>query len=113
MNAYAQDDPFAPLGADEFRNVRTREMPPDDWQPLPVPDDAPEAPTHHPKLGAWSHCWSYRNAGGSLSGYVCRFDTLAGKEMRPLRCGRGADVRAGTGKGGPTTMPDRSMVWPN
>ena len=63
-------------------------MQPDDWQPLPVPDDAPEAPTHHLKLGAWSHCWSYRNAGGSLSGYVCRFDTPAGKEMRPLRWGR-------------------------
>ena len=87
MNAYAQDDPFAPLGA-EAKRRESRTDAPDDWQPLPVPDDAPEAPTHHPKLGAWSHCWSYRNAGGSLSGYVCRFDTPAGKEMRPLRYGR-------------------------
>ena len=88
MNAYAQDDPFAPLGAGDDPPRKSGLMQPDDWQPLPVPDDAPEAPTHHPKLGAWSHRWSYRNADGSLSGYVCRFDTPAGKEMRPLRWGR-------------------------
>ena len=88
MNAYAQGDPFAPLGANEFRSGAAKEEQPDDWQPLPVPDDAPEAPTHHSKLGAWSHCWPYRNADGSLSGYVCRFDTPTGKEMRPLRYGK-------------------------
>ena len=42
---------------------------------MPVPDDAPEAPTHHFKLGAWSNRWSYRNADGSFAGYVCRFET--------------------------------------
>ena len=47
MNAYAQDDPFAPLGANEIRSSAAKVEQPDDWQPLPVPDDAPEAPTHH------------------------------------------------------------------
>ena len=74
MNAYAQDDPFAPLGAGEVRRGTSRAEQPDDWQPMPVPDDAPEAPTQHPKLGAWSHRWPYRNADGSLCGYFCRFD---------------------------------------
>ena len=88
MNAYAQDDPFAPLADGEVRRSTSDPGEPDDWQPMPVPDDAPDAPTHLGKLGAWSHRWSYRNADGSLSGYVCRFDVPSGKELRPLRWGR-------------------------
>ena len=87
MNAYAAADPFAPLGPTGARHRSEKTEEPDDWQPLPVPDDAPELPRAFGKLGAWSRSFSYHRASGELDGYMLRFDTAAGKETRPLRYG--------------------------
>ncbi len=52
---------------------------------LPVPDDAPARPQRHPKLGAPSHSWEYRDEADRLLFLVCRFDQAeGGKEIRPL-----------------------------
>lgn len=84
MNAY---DPFAPLGHGETSR-RASASAEDDWQPLPVPEDAPDPPQSFGKLGCWSRRYAYRDAGGALAGYVLRFDLPGGKETRPLRWGR-------------------------
>ena len=47
------------------------------------PSAAPPPPAH-PTLGKASAIWPYHNAAGGLLGYVMRFDTRAGKEIRPL-----------------------------
>lgn len=85
MNAY---DPFAPLGDGEGKQVSAGPADADDWQLLPVPDDAPEPPRSFGKLGTWSKRYAYRRACGALDGYVLRFDLPGGKETRPLRWGR-------------------------
>lgn len=86
MNAM-EPDPFAPLG--HGASARSAGNPSeDDWQPLAIPEDAPEPPRSFGKLGAWSHRYAYRDATGTLTGYVLRFDLLDGKTTRPLRWGR-------------------------
>ncbi|HTT80187.1 MAG TPA: hypothetical protein VMF86_10955, partial [Stellaceae bacterium] len=52
---------------------------------LPVPDDAPAPPERHPKLGAPSHRWAYRDAAGRLLYYRWRFAVKGGgKDYQPL-----------------------------
>jgi putative DNA primase/helicase len=56
-----------------------------EWQQIsPVAEDAPAPPLKHPKLGAPSHRWEYRDAADRLLGFVCRYDPKAGKEIRGL-----------------------------
>src|SRR5215217_1862022 len=87
MNAYTSD-PFAKLSADVIQRSAAK-VKDDDWEPLPVPEDEPEAPAiYHRGLGEYSCRWAYYNADGSLAGYACRFETPKGKEMRPLHYGR-------------------------
>ncbi len=64
---------------------------------LPVPDDAPARPQRHPKLGAPSQAWEYRDPAGRLLFLVCRFDQAdGGKEIRPLSLRR---------------MPSEKLEW--
>jgi putative DNA primase/helicase len=52
---------------------------------MPMPDYAPAPPEKHPRLGAPSHRWAYRDAAGRLLYYRYRFDPKGGgKEYRPL-----------------------------
>lgn len=67
------------------------------WKPKPITQSAPPLPdrvTSKPpadapapnmtirQLGAPSRTWAYRDAGGELLGFVARYDTEAGKEIR-------------------------------
>jgi len=55
---------------------------------VPIPPDAPD-PEPHPRLGQSSVRYPYRTADGrGLLGWVCRWDTSTGKEIRPLTFGR-------------------------
>ena len=56
------------------------------WVPLlPVPEDAPPPPNAHEFRGVPSRIWDYRDASGSLLGYVARFEkSTGGKEIVPL-----------------------------
>ena len=52
---------------------------------LPVPDDAPDPPLKHYRLGEPSARWPYLDGDGLLFGFVCRFDKPdGGKEVVPL-----------------------------
>jgi len=51
---------------------------------MPAPADAPASPTAHPALGPPNQSWPYKDAAGSVIGYVLRFDGADGKEFRPL-----------------------------
>lgn len=51
---------------------------------LPVPDNAPPPPATHPRHGAPSQRWEYRDAAGRLLAIQNRFDTQAGKTFSPL-----------------------------
>lgn len=66
-----------------------------EWRALwPVPQDAPDAPARHPKLGKPSARWSYRTPAGDLGGYIDRYDMLGGdKEFRPLTYCEHSDKR--------------------
>jgi hypothetical protein len=58
--------------------------PAEEWQPIvPVPADAPQPPVLHPKRGEVSVAWRYCLADGQTAGWVCRWDTPSGKEIRP------------------------------
>ncbi|HUS97964.1 MAG TPA: AAA family ATPase [Hyphomicrobiaceae bacterium] len=61
------------------------DRPSDVWHPLvPVPDDAPQPPSH-PRYGRPGSRWDYRDACGELLGYVARFDGVGGtKQVLPL-----------------------------
>src|SRR5262249_25329977 len=50
---------------------------------MPVPADAPAPPTTHPALGRPNQSWPYKDAAGTVIGYVLRFDGADGKEFRP------------------------------
>lgn len=62
-----------------------RQEPAQTWNPiLPVPAEAPPPPAKHPRHGAPSMQWEYRNQDGALLGLVCRFDKPeGGKEVIP------------------------------
>lgn len=58
---------------------------------IPAPPDAPQPPTRHRQHGEPSARWCYRDAGGAVLGYVCRFDlppaedgSGGGKQVLPL-----------------------------
>lgn len=74
-------DPFAPLASGDDGKAQST---PKRVAILPVPADAPPALDMHNKLGAPSMRWTYCDAGGAVLGYVCRFDSAAGKQFRPL-----------------------------
>ncbi|WP_208999116.1 DUF6371 domain-containing protein [Roseibium sediminis] len=74
-------DPFAPVAnpaPTDTKKANRRCI-------VPVPQNAPKAPTTHPKLGAPSKTWTYLDGCGQLLGYVFRFDLPNGeKSFRPL-----------------------------
>lgn len=75
-------DPFTPLKGVAAAKPRAEGS---DWRIVaPVPSDAPHAPERHPKLGAPSARWEYRDPAGRLLGFACRFDVRDGKQFRPL-----------------------------
>ncbi len=75
--------PFAPI--EEKTALRVVAGNADGWTLVaPVPSAAPAAPKKHPKLGEPSRQSIYRNAAGELIGYILRFDSIDGKEFRPL-----------------------------
>lgn len=51
------------------------------WVPATV--TAATAPSKHPKYGAATRTWEYRNADGDVIGYVNRYDTDTGKVFAP------------------------------
>jgi len=53
-------------------------------QILPVPADAPEPDFTLKNLGKPATTWTYKSMSGDILGYVCRFETNEGKEIRPL-----------------------------
>ena len=71
--------------------------PPDpEWvSVVPVPKDAVGPQPHH-KLGLETARWAYRNASGQLLGWVLRWDSKRGKEIRPLTWGRLSNEPAGS-----------------
>jgi hypothetical protein len=78
------DDPFAPLPP-QPRKRSSSGQPLKGKIILPVPANAPPAPTPHPTLGEPTARWTYLNAQGSLLGYAYRFDPSEGKkQFRPL-----------------------------
>ena len=75
--------PFAPL-TDKEKSKKTRSTDRDEWTVvIPVPEDAPEPTFGHAELGEPAHTWEYRSSNRDLLGYVCRFDSEDGKELRP------------------------------
>jgi len=64
------------------------------WLFIPAPNSAPP-PEPHTTLGKTTFRWPYLDAEGSLLGYVCRWDTPTGKEIRPLSFGRMSDEAPG------------------
>lgn len=79
---------------------------------LPIPDDAPHAMGfRHPKHGAPSKLWPYRDAAGRLLCQMARFDFTAadgapGKDVLPLTfCDLGSGKRAWRSKGIPDPRP--------
>ncbi|KZK81214.1 hypothetical protein PsAD13_04163 [Pseudovibrio sp. Ad13] len=76
-------DPFAPIKTDQV--TKSNRTQPQKAIVVPVPDEAPEPPAFHPKLGVPSQRWTYRDAADEVLGYVCRFDEAdEGKSFRPL-----------------------------
>ncbi|MBP2227191.1 hypothetical protein J2847_000458 [Azospirillum agricola] len=79
---------------------------------LPVPEDAPPAMGfRHPKHGAPTTLWPYRDAAGRLLCHVARFDFTSddgtpGKDVLPLTfCDLGNGKRAWRSKGIPDPRP--------
>jgi hypothetical protein len=74
-------DPFAPLNGGGGNQPPT---PPARVPVAPIPADAPACPTAHPRLGSPSMHWLYKDEQGRPLCVIMRFDTLKGKEFRPL-----------------------------
>lgn len=73
-------DPFSPI----THVPQTRHGQKDFSVVLPVPDNAPSPPPHHPTLGEPNQIWTYRDVVGHPLGFVYRFENMGGKEFRPL-----------------------------
>lgn len=73
------------MGSAQPATTRKRPEPAQTWRPiLPVPTEAPPPPETHPRHGAPSMQWEYRNQAGDLLGLVYRFDKpTGGKEVIP------------------------------
>lgn len=55
------------------------------WRPIvPIPPNAPAPPDEHFQLGVPCVVWRYATSTGGTAFFVCRWDTTAGKEIRPL-----------------------------
>jgi len=78
------DDPFAPLDRGSDAPPPAAGKGPEWIAVIPVPADAPGAPERHPRLGKPSGRWTYRDAAGTVLGYVNRFEGADGKQFRPL-----------------------------
>lgn len=78
---------------------------------VPVPDDAPAMSFKHPKLGAPTRSWAYRDAEGRIVGYVVRWDTVdadgrPAKTILPISyCDIGKGRRAWRSAGMPEPRP--------
>ncbi len=81
----SNDEAFTPLtGNDNAVTPKPPKKPKNEWQPImPVPCVVRKTPPPH-KLGVPSTIWDYVNEEGQLLGAIARFDTLNGKELRPL-----------------------------
>ena len=102
---------FAPLSPNETA-VAERAPPKTSKMPIiPVPADAQPMAFKHPKLGAPSRSWPYRNASSELVGYVCRWDFIGAdgqpcKEILPVSfCDLGDGKRGWRSKGIPAPRP--------
>jgi 5S rRNA maturation endonuclease (ribonuclease M5) len=88
------DDRFRPLTYDERMTTGGPAYSADQEQLVsPVPQDAPPAPTTHPRLGrpARSFIWTYPNEHGETLHFVLRFDLPErGKIFQPLTLWRDA-----------------------
>ena len=92
MNELPQADRFAPLTAQE-RSKKSRKAPGQAAAEIeiimPVPLGVPEPSFVHLSHGQPTTVWTYRNAGGAVLFYSCRFDKSdGGKEFAPLSWGR-------------------------
>lgn len=84
-------DGFAPITHDEMVNAEKVAPSSDDGQLiLPIPDDAPPAPSIHSRFGNPSRIWKYRGPDGLLC-EVHRFDTSDGKQVLPVSYWRDPD----------------------
>lgn len=54
------------------------------WQQRDVPSEPYTGDFTHYRHGKPSHVWAYRLENGTITGYVCRFDTPEGKEVLPF-----------------------------
>ena len=57
---------------------------------LPVPEEAPLPPFHHPQYGRGSQFWRYSDAKDRTLAYTVRFETPRGKIVLPLSYWRNA-----------------------
>ena len=85
------NDAFAPLSAAELSHS-SKIAEDEKFDPLPPPRALDQDEIRHGELGQPSHVWSYYDADGGFSGYVCRFETgqqngKTDKEFRPYRYG--------------------------
>lgn len=72
----------------------------------PIPDNAAEPPRAHPKHGAPSAIWTYRDAVGASLFHVCRFDLPNGtKEVLPLSLWATSEGNRWRWKGHPEPRP--------
>jgi hypothetical protein len=56
----------------------------DEWEPIPIPDTAPNPSMRHPTLGDSAGVWLYRDGGGHRVCFSVRYDTAGGgKTFRP------------------------------
>jgi putative DNA primase/helicase len=77
------NDPFAPVQGARLGEGASADT---GWKiMMPVPPDAPPAPTRQAALGRPTTVWTYRDAHDRILGYVHRYDVKGGgKEFRPV-----------------------------
>ncbi|NGZ07760.1 MAG: hypothetical protein G8237_15580, partial [Magnetococcales bacterium] len=75
-------EPFAPKN--ERSNRKTSNKISAITPGLPPPEQAPPPPTANPSMGPYSRRWEYRDNGGILVEYRCRFDLPGRKMVIPL-----------------------------
>ncbi len=86
------DDMFNPLKGE--RRSPSRSSRGRGWRAVvPVPGDSPPPPAAHPTRGTPTARWVYRDNGGTLLGYVLRFDGPDGAKDFPFLtwCERASD----------------------
>ncbi len=100
---------FEPLSEKDDEAARRSKAPnaEDKWHPvMPVPEGAPEPSFAHRELGEPVARWEYRDQENRRLGFVCRFETPAGKQYRPRTLWeRPGGTRAWRWKGFPSPRP--------